>query len=106
VVVSFKDRLTRTGFNFFENLFKTISEKQRKEKILNLLSYITGKVFNADAIGSYNILRKDAKPLIDKLSRAKKLKINQLEKVTCESLKEITGRKTSWANCKVVVSFL
>jgi IS605 OrfB family transposase len=107
-------------------LSKEYKEKKNdklKEKIEELLQgkrikrglfkcYITGKVFNADAIGSYNILRKEAKPLIDedtlidKLSRPIKIKIKQLEKVTCESLKEITGRKTRWAYCKVGIDFL
>ncbi|RUM62473.1 MAG: transposase, partial [Persephonella sp.] len=69
--------------------------------------YITGKVFNADAVGSYNILRKEAEPLIereiliDKLSRPVRVKINQLLKATCEFLLGITGRKTSWAYCKI-----
>ena len=76
--------------------------------------FITNKVFNADAVGSYNILRKEAQPLIDektlinKLSRHVKLKLNKLFKVTCESLKKISGRKTSYAYCKTaeVNSFL
>ncbi|SNZ02613.1 transposase, IS605 OrfB family, central region [Persephonella hydrogeniphila] len=63
--------------------------------------YVTNKVFNADAVGSYNILRKEAKPLIDektlmdKLARPIKVKLNQLFKVTCESLVEIAGRRTN-----------
>ncbi|WP_283571464.1 IS200/IS605 family accessory protein TnpB-related protein [Venenivibrio stagnispumantis] len=49
--------------------------------------FITGKIFNADAVGSYNILRKVAMPLInntkllvDKLSRLIKLKLYQNRK--------------------------
>ena len=102
---------------------KKDKREELKEKIEQLLRgkrikrglfkcYITGKIFNADAVGSFNILRKEAKPLIDKevlidkLSRPIRVKINQLVKVTCEFLLGITGRKTSWAYCKVVVGFL
>ena len=79
-----------------------------------------------------NYIRKEAQPLIDektlidKLSRPIRVKLNELFKVTCESLKakcslkqkrkredlnyilEIAGRKTSWAYCRIarVNSFL
>ena len=103
--------------------YKKNKREELKEKIEQLLQgrrikrglfkcYITGKVFNADAVGSFNILRKEAKPLIDeeelidKLSRPIRVKINQLVKETCEFLLGITGRKTSWAYCQVVVGFL
>ena len=64
-------------------------------------------------IGLDNLLtifstNEDLQTLIDKLSRPIKLKLSKLFKVTCESLKEITGRKTNRAYCKVagVNSFL
>ncbi len=69
--------------------------------------FITDKAFNADAVGGYNILRKEAMPLIDKetlidkLARPLKLKLNQLIQVTCESLCEIAGRRLNRVPCKV-----
>ncbi|WP_051524389.1 RNA-guided endonuclease InsQ/TnpB family protein [Sulfurihydrogenibium subterraneum] len=91
--------------------------KQLKEKLNQLYNgirikrglykdNITNKVFNANAVGSYNILRKEAKPLIDeetlidKLSRPIRLTLNLISKVTCESLLEIAGRRPLRVHCK------
>jgi len=100
--------------NKIEELKEKIEQLMRGRRIKRGLfkCYITGKVFNADAVGSFNILRKEAEPLIDektlmdKLSRPIRVKINQLVKETCEFLLGITGRKTRWAYCQVVVDFL
>jgi IS605 OrfB family transposase len=107
-------KVIETGKEYFK------AKKEENEQLLNQLKEklrqlyngirikrglykdnITNKIFNADAVGSYNILRKEAKPLIDeeilidKLSRPVKLKLNQIFKVTCESFVEIAGRRTN-----------
>jgi len=77
--------------------------------------FITNKIFNADAVGSYNILRKvamplinDTKLLIDKLSRPIKLKLKELLKVSREFVVEmlqITGSRQNRVLCKIVKGY-
>jgi len=95
-------------------------EKELKEQLNTLYNgkrikrglfkdFITNKIFNADAVGSYNILRKvamplikDTKLLIDKLSRPVKFKLKELLKVTCEFVVEIlqiTGSRQNRVLC-------
>jgi len=77
--------------------------------------FITNKIFNADAVGSYNILRKVAMPLIndtrlliDKLSRPIKLKLKDLLQVSREFVVEmlqITGSRQNRVPCKIVEGY-
>jgi len=101
-------------------------EKELKEQLNTLYQgkrikrglfkdYITNKIFNADAVGSYNILRKvamplinDTKLLIDKLSRPIKLKIKDLLKVTRDFVVgtlQITGSRQNRVLCKIVEGY-
>ncbi|GAB6072269.1 RNA-guided endonuclease TnpB family protein [Venenivibrio stagnispumantis] len=101
-------------------------EKELKEQLNTLYNgkrikrglfkdFITNKVFNADAVGSYNILRKVAMPLInntklliDKLSRPVKLKLKDLLQVSRDFVVEIlqiTGSRQNRVLCKIVEGY-
>ncbi|MCW4573941.1 transposase, partial [Venenivibrio stagnispumantis] len=114
--------------NLLEEELNQLKEKEKelKERLNTLYNgkrvkrglfkdFITNKIFNADAVGSYNILRKvamplinDTKLLIDKLSRPIKLKIKDLLQVSREFVVEmlqITGSRQNRVLCKIVEGY-
>jgi len=101
-------------------------EKELKEQLNTLYQgkrikrglfrdFITNKIFNADCVGAYNILRKvamplvnDTKLLIDKLSRPVKFKLKDLLQVSRDFVVEIlqiTGSRQNRVLCKIVEGY-
>jgi len=97
-----------------EQLQKKLEKLYQGKRIKRGLfkDFITKKIFNADCIGAYSILRKVAMPLInntklliDKLSRPIKLNLKELLKVSREFVVEmlqITGSRQNRVLCKIV----
>jgi len=100
-----------------KQLGKELEKLYQRKRIKRGLfkDFITGKIFNADAVGSYNILRKVAMPLInntkllvDKLSRPIKLKLKDLLQVSREFVVgtlQITGSRQNRVLCKIVEGY-
>jgi len=122
------NKVLKVGEKYLEAKRENNTEKKEQlqkelEKLYNgkrikrglFKDFITNKVFNADAIGSYNILRKVAMPLInntqlliDKLSRPTKLKLKDLLQVSREFVVEmlqITGSRQNRVLCKIVEGY-